>query len=154
MVTAFLECLPMLTSRLIHPPLLRALAAAGHNSKVLLADANYPHSTGIGPRTELIHLNLSPGLVGVLDVLDAVLSVVPVERAAVMRPDEGGQPAILERFTQALGPDKSIVPLPRSEFYETCRGDDVAVAVATGEQMFYANLLLTIGSVAPPAGAG
>lgn len=139
----------MLTSRLIHPPLLRALAAAGHNSKILLADANYPHSTGIGPRTELIHLNLRAGLVAVLDVLDAVLSVTPVERATVMRPDEGGQPALLQRFAEALGPRTPIDPLARAEFYEACRRDDVAVAVATGEQTFYANLLLTIGSVAP-----
>ncbi|WP_318783043.1 RbsD/FucU domain-containing protein [Cellulosimicrobium sp. SH8] len=36
----------MLRYPLLHPGLIGALAGAGHGSRVLLADANYPHSTG------------------------------------------------------------------------------------------------------------
>jgi L-fucose mutarotase len=40
-------------------------------------------------------------------------------------------------------------PLGRFPFYEAARGPDVALAIATGEQRLYANLLLTIGVVSP-----
>ena len=40
----------MLYGPMTHPQFLRALAAAGHGSKILLADANYPHTTGVNPR--------------------------------------------------------------------------------------------------------
>jgi L-fucose mutarotase len=36
------------------------------------------------------------------------------------------------------------------EFYAECRQSDLAVCVATGDDRLYANLLLTIGFVAPP----
>ena len=39
----------MLNYTLVHPPLLRALAAAGHGSQVLLADGNYPAATANRP---------------------------------------------------------------------------------------------------------
>src|SRR6266700_2290785 len=51
-----------------------ALAACGHGGKVLLADANYSHSTNASPRAALIHLNVRPGLVTVDQVLGPVLA--------------------------------------------------------------------------------
>ena len=82
----------MLRSTLIHPPLLAALGAAGHGGRVLIADANYSHSTNIHPRAVLIHLNLRPGLVTVDQVLEPVIATVPVESATVMQPDDGSTP--------------------------------------------------------------
>jgi L-fucose mutarotase len=38
-------------------------------------------------------------------------------------------------------------PLGRGDFYTTARGPELAVAVATGEQRLYANILLTLGVV-------
>jgi L-fucose mutarotase len=138
----------MLRYRLTHPPLLRALGAAGHGSQVLIADGNYPHTTGISPVTELVHLNLRPGLVTVDDVLELVLDAVPIEAAHTMNPDEGGEPTILSTFRELLGPDVPITGLARHDFYTTCRQPNVAVAVATGEERWYANILLTIGAIA------
>ena len=40
-------------------------------------------------------------------------------------------------------------PIERFAFYETARGTDVALVIATGEQRIYANILLTIGVVLP-----
>ena len=79
----------MLRFPLIHPPLLAALAAAGHGGRVLIADANYSHSTNVHPRAAQIYLNLRPGLVTVDQVLEPVLAAVPVESVAVMKPDDG-----------------------------------------------------------------
>jgi L-fucose mutarotase len=53
----------MLKSRLLHPEILEALGRAGHSSKILIADGNYPFATQLGPGARLVSLNLSPGLV-------------------------------------------------------------------------------------------
>jgi len=74
----------MLKSRLIHPEILAALGRAGHGSRVLIADGNYPAATTLGPNARLVHLNLAPGQLGATEVLSALLSAIPVEQAAVM----------------------------------------------------------------------
>ena len=142
----------MLRFPLIHPPLLAALAASGHGGRILLADANYPHSTNVSPGAALIHLNLRPGLVTVDQVLEPVLSAVPIEAATVMRPDDGSTPAAFDSYRGLLGDDLPLRPLGRLEFYAECRQPDVAVCVATGDERLYANLLLTIGYITPRLG--
>jgi len=138
----------MLRQSLIHPPLLRALAAAGHGSRIVLADSNYPVTTAVAPRAEVVWLNLAPGLVDVLTLLDLLTGVIPIEAAAVMQPDDGPEPEIFEGFRNRL-PDVALERLGRSAFYQAARGEDVALAVATGEQRLYANLMLTVGVVPP-----
>lgn len=143
----------MLSYDLLHPDLLRALAAAGHGSRILLADANYPHSTGAHPAATRVHLNLRPGLVTVEQVLEVLLDAVPLESATVMVPGgvAGDVVAADEAipvhavYRAALGDGVAWEELDRFGFYEAARGDDVALVVATGEQRVYANLLLTIG---------
>jgi len=139
----------VLRQSLIHPPLLRALAAAGHGSRILLADANYPVSTAVASRAEVVWLNLAPGLVDVLTLLDLLTVAIPVEAAAVMQPDDGPQPEIFDGFVDRLPPGLALDRLDRSAFYAAARSDDVALAVATGEQRLFANLLLTVGVVPP-----
>ena len=139
----------MLRFPLIHPPLLAALGAAGHGGKVLLADANYSHSTNVSPGATVIHLNLRPGLVTVEQVLEPVLAAVPVEAVTVMRPDDGSTPAVFSRYRELLGGDLPLQPLGRLEFYAECRKPDLAVCVATGDDQLYSNVLLTIGYIRP-----
>ena len=141
----------MLRFPLIHPPLLAALARAGHGGRVLIADSNYSHSTNIHPRAELVFLNLRPGLLTVDQVLEPVLSAVPVESAMVMRPDDGGSPAAWDGYRRLLGDGLPLQPAGRQDFYAACREPDLAVCVATGDGRLYANVLLTIGFV-PSAG--
>ena len=59
----------MLTYRLLHPEILEALAAAGHGSRVLIADGNYALATNTSDRARRVFLNLAPDLVRVTDVL-------------------------------------------------------------------------------------
>jgi L-fucose mutarotase len=42
----------MLKSHLIHPEILEALGRAGHSSKILIADGNYPYVTQLGPNSQ------------------------------------------------------------------------------------------------------
>jgi L-fucose mutarotase len=141
----------MLRTRLIHPPLLAALAGAGHGSQILLADANYAHDVNVRPGAPVIHLNLKPGLVSVDQVLDLLVEVIPLESVATMKPDDGSIPAVWSRYTELLGADLPLNPIERAGFYAAARSPQLAFAVATGDGRLYANLLLTVGYV-PPAG--
>ncbi len=138
----------MLKQRLIHPHILEALASAGHGSKILITDGNYPASTQLGENAELVYLNLAPGKLTVTEVLDILLTATPVEEAAVMSPDEGPEPPIFQEF-RSLMPDLDLTKWDRFEFYEEASGPDTCVQIVTGEQRIYANILLTIGVVLP-----
>ena len=149
----------MLHGKLIHPQILAALARAGHSSKVLISDGNYPHWTKQGPNAEVVYLNLSPGLVSCTDVLAAMVSAIPVEKAEVMDYERTGRnalkadPPIWDEFRQILHDAKADVELERVErfaFYEAAGTTDVCLTVATGDQRIYANLLVTIGVVKAP----
>jgi len=86
----------MLKHELLHPKILEVIARAGHSSQVLIADGNYPASTTLGPKAELVSLNLSPGVVNCTQVLAALLSAVPVERINTMQPETTGPYAMQE----------------------------------------------------------
>lgn len=137
----------MLYGPMTHPQFLRALAAAGHGSKILLADGNYPHTTGVHPRAELVSLNLAPGMLTVSQVLEVLKQTIPIEKAELMVPeaDQGSIeiPAHAE-YREAL-PDVEFGEIPRFAYYEAARSEDVGIIVATGDQRLYANLLLTVG---------
>lgn len=148
----------MLKTSLIHPDILAALGRAGHSSRVLISDGNFPHATMRGPRAELVNLNVAPGCVSLTDVLEPLLTAIPVEKASVMAPlREGpyameGDPEIFGDFEKLLGRAGFSDPLERLErfdFYDAAKADDVCLTIATGEQRIYANLLLTIGVVQP-----
>jgi len=152
----------MLKSKLIHPDITAALAAAGHGSKVLIADGNYPASTKLGPNAELVCLNLMPGMVSGTDALRALVSAIPVEAAAVMQTLKDGpyamkdDPPIWAKYAAILkeagfeaGGDQPFEQIERFAFYDAAESPDVALTIQTGEQRIYANLLLTIGVVMP-----
>lgn len=142
----------MLTYRLLHPEILRALGEAGHGARVLIADGNFPLATQTHPGARRVYLNLAPDLLRVTDVLGVLVDAIPVEAAQVMRPESGEEPSIFAAF-RALLPGIELQPLGRFQFYEAAREPDLALAVATGERRVYANVLLTIGVVAQDAPA-
>ena len=125
----------MLRTRLIHPEILAALAAAGHGSQVLISDGNFPHATATPPAATRVYLNLSPGRVTVTEVLEALADA----------------PAILAEYRALLPAGTPVDVVERFAFYELARGRDVTLAIATGDQRLYANLLLTIGYIDPAA---
>jgi L-fucose mutarotase len=139
----------VLTYRLLHPEILRALGEAGHGAQVLIADGNYPLVTRSHPGARRVYLNLAPDLLRATDVLEVIVDAVPIEAAQVMRPDTGDEPQIFADFRAQL-PGVELQELDRFAFYAMARGPDLALAIATGERRLYANILLTIG-VVPPA---
>lgn len=144
----------MLKSQLLHPQILAALGRAGHSSKVLISDGNYPHSTRKGPNAEVVYLNLAPGLLSATDVLKTLISAIPIEKAEVMDYARTGphalkeDPTIWAEFNEIFKGAKLDLELSKVErfaFYEAASTPDVCLTIATGEQRIYANLLLTIG---------
>ena len=139
----------MLKGKLLHPEILAALGSAGHGSKILIADGNYPFCTGSPESADLVFLNLMPGMVKVTDVLEALIAAIPIEAATVMVPDDGAEQPIFDEFRKLLAGGPELTRIGRYPFYEKACEPDTALVIATGEQRIYANLLLTIGVVAP-----
>jgi L-fucose mutarotase len=138
----------MLKTQLLHPTLLQVLASSGHGSGILIADGNYPFITRANPAAERVYLNIMPGLLTVTQVLDALITAIPIEAAHVMVTDDGSAPPIHAEFRQRL-PTVPFHEHTRFPFYDKARESDVSLVIATGEQRIYANLLLTVGVVTP-----
>ena len=136
----------MLRYKLLHPQILSALGAAGHGSQILIADSNYPFSTGAPPDAERVYLNLAPGLVTVSDVLKALVDAVPIEAAHAIHPNDGTEPAIFSEYRDIL-PDVEISTLERFPFYDAAKSPNTALVIATGEQRTWSCIILTIGVV-------
>jgi L-fucose mutarotase len=141
----------MLRHGLLHPPLLRALAGTGHGSRILLADANYAHDVNVRVGAPLIYLNLRAGLVRIDELLELVVTAVPLESVTAMRPDDLSEPTVWSRYADILGPGLPIRAVARDDFYAQSCGPKLAFAVASGDERLYANLLLTVGYVDPAA---
>jgi L-fucose mutarotase len=144
----------MLRSELIHPQISQILARAGHSSKVLIADGNYPASSAIGPKAELISLNLAPGLVTVAQVLRVLLTAIPVEAVNTMGMPEDDpyrlphDPPVWSDYRKILadaGQSIELQPISRWEFYDAVDSRDHVLTIQTGDQALWANLLLTVG---------
>lgn len=136
----------MLRTTLTHPLILGALGRLGHGSMVLIADGNFPFETGSNPAAPRVFLNLRPGLINATEVLDALITAIPVEAAHVMQPDDGSEPPIFAEFRERL-PGVALQPLERFTFYDFARRPEVGLVIATGEARVWANLMLTIGVV-------
>jgi L-fucose mutarotase len=144
----------MLNTTLLHPDILRALARAGHHSKILITDGNYPASNKRGPGAELVCLQLSPGIPTVAQVLRAVLSAVNIDVVNIMGipPDDpyakfGEPPAWAEFRTlaQEAGITAPLTPISKWDFYKAVESPDHVLTIQTADQALWANVLLTMG---------
>lgn len=144
----------MLKHRLIHPKINEVIGRAGHHGKILIADGNYPASSAIGPRAELVSLNLMPGVVTCTQVLEALLSAVPIEAANTMMYEKTGpyalqeDPPVWAQFRSAIkseGLSLELQPIEKWEFYKAVATPDHILTIQTADQQRFSNLLLTIG---------
>jgi L-fucose mutarotase len=136
----------MLRGNLLQPDILAALAGAGHGATILVADANYPFSTHSQADAMVVYLNLAPGVVAVPQVVEAILSVCPIESAAVNVPASGEESQVAREVRAQLG-STPVTALGRFEFYEAVRTPDLCLVVATGDTRIYSCVLLTIGYI-------
>lgn len=144
----------MLKHQLVHPEINAILARAGHHSKILIADGNYPASTKRGPNAELVCLNLSPGVVTCTQVLRALLSAVPVDHVNIMGiPADDpyakhGEPPVWNEYRQVLREARlkvKLEPILKWDFYKAVESPDHVLTIQTADQALWANVLLTMG---------
>lgn len=144
----------MLNYKLTHPEIAAILARAGHHAKILIADGHYPASTKRGPNAELISLNLSPGVVSCTQVLEAILSAVPIDEVNTMmyeatdRYTLNEDPPVWNEYRTVLarsGLDLELKPIPKWDFYKAVETPDHVLTIQTGDTQRFANLLLSIG---------
>ncbi len=144
----------MLKTTLLHPDILRACARAGHHSKILIADGNYPAASKIGPRAELVSLQLSPGIPTVAQVFKAILSEVPIDVINTMGIDPTDEyaskedPVVWHEFREILsasGSTRTLEPIMKWDFYAAVQSEDHVLTIQTADQALWANLLLSVG---------
>ncbi|WP_145081049.1 RbsD/FucU family protein [Aureliella helgolandensis] len=148
----------MLHTTLLHPEILKCCAQAGHHSKILIADGNYPAASKIGPRAQLVSLQLMPGIPTVAQVLKAILSEVPIDVINTMGiepTDEyasAGDPPVWNEFRQILkdaGSTRQLEPIVKWDFYDAVESGDHVLTIQTADQALWANLLLSVGVRTP-----
>jgi L-fucose mutarotase len=144
----------MLKHQLIHPQINAILGRAGHHAKILIADGNYPASTKKGPNAELVCLNLMPGVVTCTQVLEAILSAVPIDAINTMMytSDDpytlAADPPVWDEYRALLGRlgvSLQLEPIPKWDFYKAVETADHILTIQTGDQQRFANVLLSIG---------
>lgn len=144
----------MLKHQLIHPKINEVLGRAGHHSAILVADGNYPASTKKGPNAELVCLNFAPGIVTVAQVLQVLLTAVPVDRVNTMGIPaddpyaQQGEPPVWDEFRAVLKQGRTklkLEPILKWDFYKAVESPDHVLTIQTGDQALWANVLLTMG---------
>jgi L-fucose mutarotase len=144
----------VLKHTLIHPKINEVLGRAGHHAKILIADGNYPASTKKGPKAEVVCLNLAPNVVTCTQVLEVLLTAVPIDTVHTMMytkddpytlnndpPVWADYAAVLRRAGLAL----KLEPIDKWDFYRAVETPDHVLTVQTGDQQLFANLLLSVG---------
>ena len=144
----------MLNHGLIHPRILEVLGRAGHHAKVLIADGNYPASSTMGPRAEQVCLNLSPGVVTCTQVLEALVTAIPIEAAHTMDYERTGpyalkaDPPVWADYRAVFKKaklDVRLQPIEKWDFYKAVATPDHVLTIQTADQQRFANLLLVLG---------
>jgi L-fucose mutarotase len=144
----------MLRHRLIHPEINAILGRAGHHARILIADGHYPASTKKGPNAALISLNLAPGIVTCAQVLEAILSAVPIDQVNTMMYETddpytlNADPPVWNEYREVLRRSAAklqLEPIKKWDFYEAVMTGDHVLTIQTGDMQRFANVLLSIG---------
>jgi D-ribose pyranase len=132
---------------LLHPELSRVIASLGHNDPLAIADAGLP----IPPGVQRIDLAFAPGKPSFMDVLEAILIEMEVERATLATEIKTVTPAAfyekLQRRLLSLPKvaGRGIEFVSHQEFKRLSQG--ARAIVRTGEFTPYANVILFSGVV-------
>lgn len=137
---------------LLGPDFLATLRAMGHGDELAIVDGNYP---ALDHARRLVRADGH----GVLSVVEAVLTVMPLDQAvpaALFRASLNNDPAQsgeihhqIDALFARMAPGMTVVPLPGEALYPRIRG--AHAVVATSETALFANVILRKGVI---GGAG
>jgi len=131
---------------LLHPELSRVVASLGHGDTLIVADAGLP----IPPGVERIDLAFAPGKPAFMDVLDAILAEMQVERAILATEVKAAAPEFHQRLHGKLASlpkvgERGVELVSHEELKHLSQ--QAAAVVRTGEFTPYANVILYSGVV-------
>jgi L-fucose mutarotase len=144
----------MLKTSLLHPQILKTIAEAGHHAKILIADGKYPASSKRGSRSELVSLQLTPGIPTVAQVLRPLLEILPIDHIHTMGiepTDEyalDSDPVVWAEYRKIMKEHsfkRDLEPIVKWDFYDAVMSDDHVLTIQTADQATWANLLLLVG---------
>jgi len=131
---------------IINPSLLYSIAQLGHTDLFVVSDAGLPIPQGV----TRIDLAVAPGIPRFLEVLEAILKEVVVEKAIIATETREVSLKVYEAIVallkkhQGLDPGKDIEHVPHEEFKQKYVSKAKFV-VRTGEYTPYANVALVAG---------
>ena len=135
---------------LLGPEFLGVLRAMGHGDEIAVVDGNYPAAE------HARRLVRADGH-GVLAVVQAVLTVMPLDRAvpaALFRASLNNDPSRkgdihsqIDALLARMAPGMTVVPLSGEALYPRIRG--AHAIVATSETALFANVILRKGVIGP-----
>lgn len=128
----------MKRTTLLHQGLSATVAGMGHTDTLALVDAGYSVPIGV----ERIDVAVRPGIPGLIDVLEAVLSELVVDRYIVPAEMAEANPALFAAIEATLAGIES-QSIPQADFKVAARS--AKGVVRTGEYSPYGNLILVGG---------
>jgi len=135
----------MINGPLLHPEVLGVLARSGHTAKVMIADGQFPISTGVPADIPRVYLNYAPDLLTVPQVLAPLVEATPVESVVATINDDDSLPAIWTDYRRVLPADLPIEGVRASDFGPLLRDPALALIIATGDLRSNACVVLTLG---------
>jgi L-fucose mutarotase len=135
----------MINGPLLHPDVLAALARSGHTGKIMIADGQFPISTGIPASVPRAFLNYAPNLLTVPQALGPLVGATPIESVAATINDDGSLPSIWDDYRAVLAPELPLSGVKASEFGPLLHDPALALVIATGDLRSNACIVLTLG---------
>jgi L-fucose mutarotase len=134
---------------ILNAEILYVLRAMGHGDEIVIADGTFPAETVAGRLIHMEAANLSR-------MLKAVLSVMPIDNPesdpvvgmeVIDEPDTivKAHVIIQDQLNSLPGKTVQLVRIERFAFYE--RAKKAFAVIATGEPLFYGNVILSKGSI-------
>ena len=131
----------MKKTMLLNQPLSTVIAGLGHGDTLVVADAGLP----IPPETTRIDLAVCAGTPPFMDVLNAILSEMAVERVIIAAEMAQHNPALHATLLERLGDEVPVEEITHLILKESTR--EARAVARTGEFTPYANIILVAGVV-------
>ncbi len=129
----------MKKSTLLNAEISYEIAKLGHTQTLTIGDAGLPVPAGV----KRIDLAVAKGVPSFLQVLDAVLSEIKVEKITLAEEINAKAPVLAKHICKRLDANVETEYVPHERFKELTERS--AAVIRTGETTPYANIILTSG---------
>ncbi len=135
----------MINGPLLHPEVLAALARSGHTGRILIADGQFPISTGVPAAVPRVFLNYAPNVLTVPQVLRPLMEAAPIEFVAATVNDDGSLPEIWDDYKAVVPSDVPMTGVEAAKFGPLLFNPALALVIATADVRSNACIVLTLG---------